>query len=130
MGARRDRRCVFIELGRSAIRAAVAVSTFLRFVLGEASVSDHKTRLIFIPLVPFFFLHVSSCPTNNSDAMQGEGGGERAEVKQAWYGVGVVCHCGGMGMSGVAVAKRNVASSWTCLSFDLRSRFVRDLCRD
>lgn len=65
-------------------------------------------------------------------AMKGEegGGGERAEVEQTGYGVGVVCHCVGMGTSGVAVVKRNVASSWTCLSFDLRSRFVRDLCRD
>lgn len=37
---------------------------------------------------------------------------------------------GGVGTSGVAVVKRNVASSWTCLSFDLRSRFVRDLCSE
>lgn len=37
---------------------------------------------------------------------------------------------GGVGTSGVAVVKRNVASSWTFLSFDLRSRFVRDLCSE
>lgn len=75
-GARRGRRCVFIELGPSAIRAAVAVSTFLRFVLGEAAVSDHKTRLIFIPLVLFFFFRSSRLvrQTIVMQAMKGEEG--------------------------------------------------------
>lgn len=81
-GARRGRRCVFIELGPSAIRAAaVAISTFLRFVLGEAAVSDHKTRLIFIPLVLFFFFCSSRLvrQTIVMQAVQGEGGRGRAD---------------------------------------------------